>query len=274
MVEQRDAATPHRPGRPAPGAADPDQHVVPPGPGRRRARRLVRCRTAPPSTGPAIRRGWTAPARSTPSSRRCARRRTAGTRCGRCAAASCASSCTRWTAPTARDRPYSVTECAYGRARGGAGGRGLVPASRRDADDPLGPRGRSDDDLRVHRRLRRVRPAQVAARRRRPPWPGVDEAVPAGDPAPEPYLATRTVTDHAQRDDAGATSSTGCPAAPRTRSPTTGGSRCPSSKDASRAPRHRPGRSGRPSTSTTVARSPACRSARWVTSGRSSAPSR
>lgn len=45
----------------------------------------------------------------------------------------------------------------------------LFPLPERQPDDAMGTRRRADDAVRVHRRPRRVRPAQAAARHRRPP---------------------------------------------------------------------------------------------------------
>ena len=53
------------------------------------------------------------------------------TRCGRCAARRCAPSCTRWTAPTGRTGPYTVTEALLGVREESPPGSGRArPATR------------------------------------------------------------------------------------------------------------------------------------------------
>ena len=143
----------------------------------------------------------------------------------------CAASCTPWTAPTAQDRPYTVTESVCRRAGGVADrlGDAEPPGAANRSSSPFGlgqrttqwERGdRPDDPVRVHRRPDAYGLATRTAHGRR-----AAASRPAGHRSPppaEPYLAT--TRDHrvcpARRRRA-LPGRPGRPARPATRSSTT-----------------------------------------------------
>ena len=182
-----------------------DQDLVPPGPGRRRVRRAGRGR--PQRRVLAGRPAGRCPAAGPAScSRRCRaarpRRRPAGA--ARPGAAHRAVRAGRQ--PSAQDRPFTVTEARYGVREesppaAGDGRRRRIffphpaasaPPSGSAATDPM-TRSRSPTTTTRYGQARRADRAWPCRAGRRPPA--------AGRPR-EPYLATRTATAFAQRDDA------------------------------------------------------------------------
>ena len=131
---------------------------------------------------------------------------TGATPCGPCAGRSCAPSSTPSTAPTAQDRPYTVTEQPVRAPRGESRRRAAtVSASGSSSRTPLAQRTtqweRGDepmtqfaftDDYDAYGQPRRQ--VSLAVPRHR------DYRVPA--PAGAPYLGTLAETRYAQRDDA------------------------------------------------------------------------
>ena len=127
------------------------------------------------------------------------------TRCGRFAAQCCAASITRSTTlrfatgHTRFRRFFSTSARSRLTISGARSGSSVLPVRDRSPRHSMGTRYGSDDALRVHRRVRSIRAAASKTRRRSATRPR--RACPSAT-AGEPCLATYSMTEYAQRDDA------------------------------------------------------------------------